>query len=187
MNIKEAFVNTCKVFNENDVKYVVVGGFAVNIHGYIRATEDIDFFIDKSDENIEKIKKALQEVFNDKSADEISSDDVEKYAVIRYGTPFNYYIDFIGNLGEMFTFKDVSKNIEKYIIENVEIPVCGLETLIKMKQTVRQKDKLDLEFLKYKEHVIKKESSEKLKPEEDAFTKDLNERLNKKKGPGLGR
>jgi predicted nucleotidyltransferase len=45
----------CDAFNRYGVKYVVVGGFAVIMHGLARMTEDIDFFIEDSSENIEKI------------------------------------------------------------------------------------------------------------------------------------
>jgi len=40
----------------------------------------------------------------------------------------------------------------------VKIPVCGIETLIKIKETVRPKDKMDLEFLREKQ---KKETDKK--------------------------
>ncbi len=48
-------VATCKRLNEEGVKYILVGGFAMNYYGFPRATEDIDLLVDPSDENILKI------------------------------------------------------------------------------------------------------------------------------------
>ena len=101
-------------------------------------------------ENVHKIKKSLLEIFDDKSIEEIKADDLENYAVIRYGTPENFYIDIIGRIGKVATYRDVSQDIEVYEISGVKIPVCGIKTLIKIKQTVRPKDRMDLEFLREK-------------------------------------
>jgi putative cell wall-binding protein len=49
----------CRHLNETGVKYVVIGGFAIILSGYIRTTGDIDLLVDSSSENVERIKKAL--------------------------------------------------------------------------------------------------------------------------------
>lgn len=63
---------------------MVVGGFAVNYHGYIRATMDIDLLVDSSKSNQAKVKKSL-EVLADKAVLEIADDDLNDYLVIRVG------------------------------------------------------------------------------------------------------
>ena len=55
--LKEGFLKLCEALNREGVKYVVIGGFAVFLHGFPRFTEDIDLFIDPSPENISKLKK----------------------------------------------------------------------------------------------------------------------------------
>jgi len=45
--------------NESEVKYLVIGGYAVNRHGYPRYTEDLDFWIWISPDNIRRLLKAL--------------------------------------------------------------------------------------------------------------------------------
>jgi hypothetical protein len=47
--------------NKNDVKYLLLGGWAVGIYGAPRATADMDVFIAIDDENIGKLQKALYE------------------------------------------------------------------------------------------------------------------------------
>lgn len=47
--------------NDNQVRYLVVGGYAVALHGYPRYTKDIDIWIELSPENATKILRALQQ------------------------------------------------------------------------------------------------------------------------------
>ena len=48
-----------QLLNENNVDYVIVGGYAVAFHGYIRATKDIDILFNNTKENISLLLKAL--------------------------------------------------------------------------------------------------------------------------------
>jgi len=104
------------------------------------------FFVDDSPENITRLKKALSSIYHDPSIEELKPDEIRQYAVIRYGTPDDFYIDFIGMIGEVFSFKDIERDMEIFEIDNIKIPVCGLETLIKMKETMRERDMRDLIF-----------------------------------------
>ena len=40
-----------KCLHQNDVRYIMIGGFAINLHGYSRATKDIDIWIEDTLEN----------------------------------------------------------------------------------------------------------------------------------------
>ncbi len=155
--LDKEFIRICDTFNRHKVKYVVVGGFAVIIHGLPRTTEDIDFFIEDSDENLKRLKTALKELYNDPSIEEITHRDIKEYAVVRYGTPNDFYIDIIARMGNEISFKDVMDSYVVFEIDNVKIPVCGLEMLIKMKKTVRDRDLRDLKFL------LKKSKKQKTK------------------------
>ena len=149
--LDKSLIELCDTFNKYNVKYVIVGGFAVIMHGLARMTEDIDFFIEDSAENIEKIKVALKSLYNDPFIDELKSEDIKQYAVIRYGTPDNFNIDLIGKIGEeMISFKDIEKDAEFFEIDDLKIPVCSLDMLIRMKETIRDRDMRDLTFLKKK-------------------------------------
>lgn len=149
--LDKALTELCDAFNRYGVKYVVVGGFAVIMHGLARMTEDIDFFIEDSAENIEKIKVALKSLYNDPFIDELKSEDIKQYAVIRYGTPNDFNIDLIGKIGEgMISFKDVERDAEFFEVDDLRIPVCSLDMLIRMKKTIRNRDMRDLRFLKKK-------------------------------------
>ena len=63
-------------FNAEGVDYVVIGGVAVNLHGLIRATEDLDVFVRPDAENIARLRRALRRVWDDPCIDEITAEDL---------------------------------------------------------------------------------------------------------------
>jgi len=147
----ELFLKVCKKFNEMNVEYVVGGGFAIILHGFPRLTNDIDFFVDPSEENVEKIKRALIEIFNDENIEEMKPTDIKEYSVVRYAPPDGFFLDFIGKVGETFQFSDIKKGIEWIEIENVRVPICDAETLLKLKEkSLRPIDQQDVIFLREK-------------------------------------
>lgn len=75
-------VAICRALNAASARYAVIGGFAVNLHGYVRGTMDIDLLIDPSPENVRKVKAALS-VLPDHAASEVADDDVLKHTVVR--------------------------------------------------------------------------------------------------------
>jgi hypothetical protein len=88
--------------NEAGVDYVVVGGVAMNLHGFVRATEDLDIFIRPEPANVERLRNALKAVWSDPSIDEITAEDLcGDYPAVRYGPPEGtLYLDIITRLGE---------------------------------------------------------------------------------------
>ena len=46
---------------KNEVRYIMIGGFAINLHGYNRSTKDIDIWIEDTLENRKRLRKALKE------------------------------------------------------------------------------------------------------------------------------
>ncbi|MEO6638367.1 MAG: hypothetical protein ABIN25_08825 [Ginsengibacter sp.] len=55
----EHFRDFIKALNENEVKYVLVGGMAVILHGYVRGTGDMDVWVNKTKTNYQKLVKAF--------------------------------------------------------------------------------------------------------------------------------
>jgi uncharacterized protein (DUF1330 family) len=51
-----------KALNKAGVRFLVAGGFAVNAHGYVRATDDVDLVIQLDSDNIVKSFKALASI-----------------------------------------------------------------------------------------------------------------------------
>lgn len=61
---KKSVVSIChqmiKALNDCNVRYLLVGGFAVNFHGYNRTTSSLDLWVDISESNLESIEKAME-------------------------------------------------------------------------------------------------------------------------------
>lgn len=145
-NLSEKFLSVLNALQQEGVDYVLIGGFAIVLHGSSRFTEDMDIFIRNTEKNIERLRKALNSVFNDDSISEITSQEIQNYAVIRYGTAEDFYIDIIGNIGEKFSYDDILS--EEIIVEGVKIKIATIESLYKLKEkTYRAVDQNDLLFL----------------------------------------
>ncbi len=147
MNIQfNEFLRLLKALEEHQVKYVLVGGVAVIIHGMERLTRDIDLFIQNTHLNIQNLQRALNSLYNDDSINEITFSELEKYPVIRYGTPEDFYIDIITRLGEAIAFEEIKYEIIEY--QGIGVKIASPESLYLMKKnTYREKDKLDILFL----------------------------------------
>lgn len=117
--------------------------------GIVRATQDIDFFVDPSPANIARLRDALRSVYDDDSIDEITSDDLAgPYPVVRYGPPTGGgVIDLIGRLGEAYTFDKVEADLVE--IDGVQVRVATARMLYEMKRgTVRPQDHADADALR---------------------------------------
>jgi predicted nucleotidyltransferase len=133
------------------VDYVLVGGVALNVHGIVRATEDVDLFVRPTADNVERLRSALRAVWSDPDIDEITASDLEgPYPTVRYGPPGeSFVIDFMARLGTAFQFDDLRS--EDVVIEGVHVRVGSPETLYRMKKdTVRPIDRADAAVLKDK-------------------------------------
>ncbi len=133
----------CRSLNAEGAKYMVVGGFAVNYHGYTRATMDIDLLVDSSKANQVRVKKAL-EVLPDKAVLEIAADDLNDYLVIRVGDEITVNL-MAAACG--VSYEDAAVDVEIVTIEGVPISFVSAKTLLRMKQTLRSKDEGDRLFL----------------------------------------
>ncbi len=160
MELQEELVRLCAALNRANIKYIVVGGCAVILHGYFRTTHDIDLIVDASPESIRKIKEAFYEVFGSKDAFEIRDDDVLQYTVVRFAPESEeIVIDLMGKIGDI-SFETAIKDVEEIDVEGVKIPVCGLSTLIETKKGVRPKDKEDLLFLMGKKEYLERQQKD---------------------------
>jgi Nucleotidyl transferase AbiEii toxin, Type IV TA system len=133
----------------HDVQYAVFGAAALNLHGLARFTEDLDLFIAPERENVERLKRALQDVFDDPHVDEISADDLlGDYPAVQYIPPSGAFrLDLLTRLGEAFSFADLE--VERLPFDELTVSVASPRTLYLMKRdTVRLKDRADAEMLR---------------------------------------
>lgn len=57
----EHFREFIQALNQHKVEYVLVGGMAVILHGYVRGTGDMDVWVNKTKENYSRLKRAYQQ------------------------------------------------------------------------------------------------------------------------------
>jgi len=148
-NIFNKFLELMASFEKNDVEYIVIGGLAINLHGFARNTEYIDLFVNPFEDNIKKLQASLFEIFNDNDIYEITLEELQKFPVIRYVSNVGISIDVIAKLGEQFSFSDLEYDVK--MIEETKIKFANLKTLYMLKEkTYREIDQLDLKFIKSK-------------------------------------
>ena len=136
-------VALCRALNEQGARYVVIGGFAINHHGYIRATEDIDLLIDVDPNNQSRIRKAL-EILPDKAIRELGDQDFRDYTVVRVSDEI--LVDVMTAACGV-EFEEASRGVEVASVQGVSIPFATPELLLRMKQTYRENDVADRIFL----------------------------------------
>ena len=133
------------------VEYVLVGGAAMNFHGLVRATEDLDLFVRPTAENIERLRRALKAVYQDPDVDEISTEDLlGDYPAVRYYPPDGeMFLDILTRLGEFATYESLeAQEVES---NGIKIKLASPKTLHWMKKdTVREIDHLDAQRLREK-------------------------------------
>lgn len=132
-----------RALNVHQVRYVLIGGFAVIAHGGGRTTKDIDLLIDPSPENVARVRQALQ-ILEDKAVDEVADDDVARYSVVRVADEI--VVDLMAKACGV-EYADASRDSVTMSFAGVPIPVASPQTLLRTKNTVRPSDAADRQFL----------------------------------------
>jgi hypothetical protein len=125
--------------NENNVDYLLIGGYALFAHGYHRATTDIDLLVPATREAGEKTRQALM-VLPDQAALDIDPTWFEEGENIRVADAF--VVDIMVNAGGE-TYETLKQFAEEIDLEGVRIRTINLEGLLRTKQTMRDKDIAD--------------------------------------------
>ena len=150
-----------RFLHERGIEHIVIGGFAVNAHGFIRPSEDLDIVPNPSAENLSRLAAALGEL-NARNAEAGDFDDGEfpldptSVEDLRQGGNFRLVTD-LGPLDVLqwiagIDADDLYSELAAQAIEgrpaNVPMRVCGLTHLRAMKQAAgRPRDLEDLQRL----------------------------------------
>jgi hypothetical protein len=142
MTEEEPLLKLLARFRDEHVEYVLVGGQAVRLNGFLRATEDIDVLIKPTRENGERIIRALDFLPSSKDLDPDWFMPAEDGSVENIRVADDLLIDllFAAN-GE--TYATVQPYVRELNIEGTPIRVLDIDGLIKTKTDFREKDLLD--------------------------------------------
>lgn len=130
-----------------EARFIVVGAYALAVHGYPRATIDIDIWIEPTEENADRVWRALA-AFGAPLADlDIRKQDLMRADVVaQFGLPPNR-IDILTGVSGL-EFDAAWKNRIEETLEAVRVPVLGLDDLVRNKRASgRDKDLADINGL----------------------------------------
>lgn len=143
--LNQDFKEFIQSLNDNDVRYLVIGGYAVALHGYPRYTKAIDIWIEMSADNGERLLAALAQ-FGFASLDLQAADFMEPNQVIQLGYPPNR-IDLL-TTPDGVDFETAYSTKLAIEISGVQVNFIDLENLRLNKQASgRLQDLADLENL----------------------------------------
>ena len=134
--LPEDFKDLLCLLNEHKVDYLIVGGWALGIHGYVRATGDMDIWIGQSDVNIQNLLKALT----------------------AFGVPEGIDSEFFKENGNAFRMGNPPLRIE-IITEASGIHFDASYP----KRVIIEADGVDLSFINYEDLVTNKRASGRLR------------------------
>ena len=147
---RDEILRVFRAFEKEGLEYVLIGAAAMGFHGIVRATEDLDFFIRATAENVDRLKRAFRQVYaDDPNIDEISADDLlGDYPALRYYPPSgDLYFDVMTRLGDAAAFDTVESVVME--VEGIRVWVASARALYRLKKdTIRPLDRQDAEALR---------------------------------------
>lgn len=156
-----------RALEKHKVRYLVIGGIAVNLHGFTRATADLDLFVALDEENLREFIKAVKglglrprvPVSLDDLADAAKRKDwIENkhMKVFTLNNPKDNREQIDMMVVNDIDFEKAYKNKTTVFVGDVKITIAGIKELIEMKKIAgRAKDKIDIEELKEIEKIKK--------------------------------
>lgn len=143
--LNKDFKEFLKLLNKYEVRYLLLGGYAVIYYGYVRYTGDIDIFISNEEDNIDRIISTLKEFgFSVPGLSRETFSDESN--IIKMGIQPNRIIILSTISGLDFPKAYQNKVIGR--IDAIEVNIISLEHLkINKKASGRHKDLDDLENL----------------------------------------
>lgn len=154
--LDEDLLRFWKYLNNHNVSYIMIGGFATRFHGFNRATDDLDMWLEDTLINRQNLREAFKALgYGDQPG-------LETMKFVPGWTSFyigGIELDILTSMKglENTTFKNCFEQASVAEIENIKIPFLHINQLIENKVAVnRPKDQIDvIELLKIKE--IRKE------------------------------
>jgi hypothetical protein len=140
-NSEDDLLALLKRFEQEQVQYVLIGGHAVRLNGFVRGTEDIDILLPSSLDNGRKVIRALDDLPSSKELDPswfaVDGDAPEN---IRVWDKVVVDLLFVAN-GE--SYESLKEHIQHIEVQGVSIHVLDIAGLLKTKTDYRDKDVID--------------------------------------------
>lgn len=143
----EDFIDFLNALNIAEVKYVLVGGYSVIIHGYSRTTGDLDILVERTKENYKKIEKAFSifrmPLFDMTEDNFLYNNEMDVYTFGRQPVA----IDIMNKI-KGATFEELFAASNIHSVDGVNVRLIHLNNLIQTKKVAgRHKDLDDIQNL----------------------------------------
>ncbi|MEO5741743.1 MAG: hypothetical protein ABIS29_14230 [Vicinamibacterales bacterium] len=143
--LTDDFKEFLRLLNANRVEYLLVGGYAVGLHGYPRATVDLDIWVSPSAENAARVIDTLTAFGFEATALELKL-FTDPRSLVRFGVP-PFRIEIMTSIDGV-AYEGCRGRAVVFDIDGMPVPVISLRDLKINKRAVgRHKDLADLENL----------------------------------------
>lgn len=141
-HVHEDFEDMLSALIEADAEFLVVGAYALAVHGLPRATGDIDIFVRPSEENAKRVYRALQTFGAPLESHGVSEADFERSgSVYQIGLPPRR-IDILTSISGV-SFDEAAKERVYGTLGEQKVPFIGSEPLIRNKRASGRARDLD--------------------------------------------
>lgn len=147
--------------SEAQVQFIVIGGVAVGVHGFVRATVDLDIVPDPDSQNLARLARLLEEIeatqvgIGEFSPEEFPHDPTDP-AHLAEGANFRLetnhgpldIMQWVPGINSDAAYPELTRQAIEVAFQSTKIRVCGIEHLRTMKRTAaRERDLMDLREL----------------------------------------
>lgn len=155
----QLFRQVFHALNKAKVKYVVVGGVAANLHGYLRFTGDLDIILLLKEENLKRMEKVMKDLgYSERlpvSIMELKNEEKVRFwlkeknlKAFTFNPPPQNALQIDIIMEESLEFDKIYPRRVMKKIENISIPIVSVQDFIKMKKKAnREQDFLDIEAI----------------------------------------
>jgi hypothetical protein len=141
--MNQDFIDLLRAFIAADVRFLIVGAYALALHGRPRATGDLDVWVEPTPDNAERVMRALVEFGAPTAA--IDRDDFTRPGVVYQIGVAPGRIDILTELTDL-TFAEAWAGRMRRLFGEVEVDFIGKEAFIRNKRAIgRPKDLGDIE------------------------------------------
>ena len=144
----DELISLLRALQKFEVKYILVGGFATNLHGFIRTTADIDIWIKDDSHNRKNLRKAINELGLGDFEELETTDLIPGWTSIYLDSGFELDImTYIAGFDKN-SFDTCYQMAVEAIIAEISVKFLHINHLLDSKKlTNRQKDIIDVDEL----------------------------------------
>lgn len=141
------FYTTIGTLERNGIPYILTGGYAISLHGYVRQTFDIDFIVSNDLATLVEVEYALKEI--GLLPEKYSAESIYKLKDIETSWVFKNPLDEAEVVDIHVHLNSDSFDTEIKNVQTFKVPILSLEDLIELKSKSEDpKDIADLKVLK---------------------------------------